>query len=222
MSRDECVNADWRTIGFEDGANGQAPGRIGDHRKACASHNVVPDRDAYLSGYQEGNQSYCTSERGQRDAQYGNRSNDLCSVNTDYPAGYQEGLASYCTFDVGYEAGLSGEEYLRVCPQEIEKDFLIGYELGSETYRISQAIIELESQVAHIIGLQTDNDRLIEELQHEAVFNRELKVAERVEILADIDSLKDTNEDLDAEHAALDVEIERLYHARRKLDGIEE
>ncbi len=41
---------------------------------------------------------------------------------------------------LGYQAGLNGEEYLRVCPIEIEDDFLIGYDLGFQTLRISDAI----------------------------------------------------------------------------------
>ncbi len=222
MSRDECVNADWRTIGFEDGANGRAPGRIGEHRKACASHNVVPDRDAYLSGHEEGNQTYCTFERGQRDGQYGSRTNDLCSTNTDYPAGYQEGLVTYCTFDVGYQAGLNGEEYLRVCPPETETDFLTGFELGIEIHHITQAIIDLESQVDLIISTLKENVTLIEDLQHEAVFNRDLTVAERVEILAEIKSLNEANEELEAELETFEIEISRLYHERSQLDNIEE
>lgn len=222
MSRDECVNADWRTIGFEDGANGNAPGRIGEHRKACASHDIVPNRDAYLAGYDEGNQTFCTFERGQREGQYGYRSNDLCAANTDYPAGYQDGLVTYCTYDLGYQEGLRGEEYLRVCPRESEMNFLAGYEFGTEVYNVSQAIIGLESEVEDIISVQAKNDVLIEELQHEIVFNTELNVPERLEIVADINSLNEANKDLEAEHVNRDIEIVSLQRELRRLEGIEE
>jgi hypothetical protein len=222
MSRDECVNADWRTIGFEDGANGKPPGRIGDHRKACASHDIVPNRDTYLTGYDEGNQTFCTFERGQREGQYGYRSNDLCAANTDYPAGRQDGLVTYCTYNVGYQAGLSGEEYLRVCPRGSEMDFLAGYEFGTEVYNLSQAIIGLELQVEDIIGVQAKNDVLIEELQHEIVFNEELNVADRLEIIADIKSLNNANKDLESDHLTIDVEIAHLQRELWRLQGIEE
>ena len=217
MSRDECVNADWRTIGFEDGSNGAAPGRIGNHRKACASHNIVPDRDNYLAGYQEGNQLFCTFERGQREGQYGNRANDLCAIDTSYPAGYQEGQITYCTYDMGYQAGLNGEEYLRVCPSETEANFLAGYDFGTEVHRLSQEISEQEARLVEIVNFQKENDTLIEELRHEAVFNRELSAEERVEILADIKALDKSNEELEAEYEAIGIEISRLHRKRQRL-----
>lgn len=46
LSKDECVNADWRLIGYEDGSNGAGRVRIGQHRKACADHGVVPKTSA--------------------------------------------------------------------------------------------------------------------------------------------------------------------------------
>ena len=222
LSRDECLNADWRTIGFEDGANGKAAGRIGAHRKACASHDVVPDRDAYLAGHQAGNSVFCTFDRGQQDGQYGNRTNGLCGNNTDYPEGYQQGLATYCTYEVGYQAGLNGEEYLRVCPIEIEDDFLMGYDLGFQTFLISDAISELASQVEHIINAQAANDQLIEELQRDAVFNRDLKATERVEMLAEIKSLNVANKDLEAERTAIEIELRGLQNDLARLNGNEQ
>jgi hypothetical protein len=42
----------------------------------------------------------------------------------------------------------------------------------------------LASQAVHIINAQAANDQLIEELQPDAVFNRDLKATERLEMLA--------------------------------------
>ena len=33
MGKDECLSADWRTIGFEDGAGGYPASRIGQYRQ---------------------------------------------------------------------------------------------------------------------------------------------------------------------------------------------
>ena len=159
---------------------------------------------------------------GQKDGQYGNRTNGLCTNNTDYPEGYQQGLSTYCTYEVGYQTGLNGEEYLRVCPIEIEDDFLIGYERGFQTFRISDAISELASQAEHIINAQAANDQLIEELQRDAVFNRDLKATERIEMLAEIKSLNDANKDLEAERTAIEIELRGLQNDLARLNGNEQ
>ncbi len=47
MGKDECLTSNWRSIGYEDGARGYPPERIGNHRKACAKHSVSPDLQTY-------------------------------------------------------------------------------------------------------------------------------------------------------------------------------
>lgn len=66
MSRDQCVAADWRTIGYEDGLHGFPPDRIGAHRIACAKHQVVPDLVAYSEGRERGLREYCQPRNGFR------------------------------------------------------------------------------------------------------------------------------------------------------------
>ena len=46
LDKQECRLADWRMIGYEDGAAGRSGTRIGDHRAACAQHGVIPDMAA--------------------------------------------------------------------------------------------------------------------------------------------------------------------------------
>jgi len=64
LDKDECLNADWRSIGYEDGARGYAASRIGSHRKACAKHGVAPDFERYEQGRLEGLREYCTPRTG--------------------------------------------------------------------------------------------------------------------------------------------------------------
>ena len=49
-----------------------------------------------------------------------------------YQAGRAEGLRTYCTVENGYDVGYSGRRYQRVCPPELEPDFLQGYALGRD------------------------------------------------------------------------------------------
>jgi hypothetical protein len=64
LSPEQCRNADWRQIGYADGASGLPGSRIQDHASACAKAGTKPDLDAYLSGRMEGLVSYCQPENG--------------------------------------------------------------------------------------------------------------------------------------------------------------
>ena len=95
MNESECLNADWRIIGMEDGADGHLPSYLGEHRTACASYNVRPNLDAYMQGHQLGVQQYCTPSNGYNVGKQGKTYNGVCP-----PEREAEFLAAY---DHGYE-----------------------------------------------------------------------------------------------------------------------
>ena len=64
LNRDECLQADWRRIGYVDGTEGESSSRINEHAKACASYGIRPNLDLYLAGRKEGLLSYCQPENG--------------------------------------------------------------------------------------------------------------------------------------------------------------
>lgn len=64
LSKEECLNANWKTIGYEDGSQGKSETTIQSHRKACAKINVSPDLNQYLSGHKEGARVYCKKSTG--------------------------------------------------------------------------------------------------------------------------------------------------------------
>ena len=59
MNREECLIADWRSVGFEDGRDGELTSYVRQHRKACAEHGVTPDLEQYLAGHSQGIAEYC-------------------------------------------------------------------------------------------------------------------------------------------------------------------
>lgn len=85
MSSDECINGDWMTIGFEDGARGYTTERIGQHRKACAKHGVSPDFAAYRRGREQGLVEYCQPGRGFDIGSNGGSYSGVCSANLEGP-----------------------------------------------------------------------------------------------------------------------------------------
>ena len=67
--------ADWRQIGYADGAQGLSGARIDDHAKACAEVGVRPNLDEYLRGRSQGLFSYCQPENGFTVGRRGEREN---------------------------------------------------------------------------------------------------------------------------------------------------
>lgn len=97
LSEEECLTADWFSIGFEDGANGYPSNRIGSHREACAKHGVTPDLRQYQDGHEEGLLSFCTARNGFSKARNGYQYSGICppSLEPEFLDGYQAGREIY-------------------------------------------------------------------------------------------------------------------------------
>ncbi len=93
LNKAECRNADWRTIGYEDGARGASAARIGQHREACADHGIVPDLTAYRQGRDEGLRQYCRAQNGFRLGEKGAAYAGVCpaDVEPEFQAAYEAG-----------------------------------------------------------------------------------------------------------------------------------
>ncbi len=78
LDKDECLNADWFSIGYEDGAKGYKASRISSHRKACAKHGIAPDFTTYERGRQEGLGEWCTPRKGYQLGVNGRQYNGVC------------------------------------------------------------------------------------------------------------------------------------------------
>lgn len=78
LNESECRSADWRTIGYEDGALGESAARIGKHRQACASHGIAPNLAAYQQGREEGLRQFCRPQNGFRLGEQGVPYRGIC------------------------------------------------------------------------------------------------------------------------------------------------
>jgi len=217
MSRDECLTADWETVGYEDGASGQPRQRIGDHRKACAGHGVTPDRAAYDRGYEDGIASFCSHNRGLQAARQGQRSASVCPRETAYSRGYAEGLDSYCTFDSGFDEGQAGREYRRVCPGHLEDDFLAGYRDGSYIFDLRSKRDDLARRLDRLTKDREKADKRIEEIVSTIGNNDDLTREERIELLDESERLRDRNEERAAERVELEFELDETEDELERL-----
>lgn len=97
LTPDECLYADWRGIGYEDGVQGRAPEFLSHHRQACAKVGVTPDVDAYRAGRDDGIDVFC---RPANAYQLGREGYSYTGVCPDYSEGaflaaYGDGLAVF-------------------------------------------------------------------------------------------------------------------------------
>ena len=97
MDKNECLVADWRLIGFQDGAQGKSAATIGTYRKDCADYHVAPDLDAYQAGRSEGLLQYCAPANGYRLGTAGRAYNAVCPAGTEraFRAAYNTGRDIY-------------------------------------------------------------------------------------------------------------------------------
>ena len=93
MSEDECLTADWRSVGYEDGSIGRAAGNIGRHREACAKFGVTPDLESYNRGRADGLGVFCRPSNGFRLGRNGAEYGAVCpqSLELAFQNSYRSG-----------------------------------------------------------------------------------------------------------------------------------
>jgi len=64
-----------------------------------------------------------------------------------YYRGRDQGLKIYCTQDKGFDLGILGEKYNHICPQELESNFLAGYNKGQKANNSRSKISTLEQRL---------------------------------------------------------------------------
>ena len=161
MSADECATADWRTIGYEDGAAGLEASAISRHRKACAKHGVTANFDAYEAGRHEGLRQYCRPANGYKVGRKGTTYNGVCPRDME-----DEFLAAY---EDGYE-----HFRLQKAVQDIQRDIrrvdrdLVGAHAELETLEIDLVADGIDStERSRILDETKYMSRVIGDLEHE-------------------------------------------------------
>lgn len=93
LSKEQCLQGDWRAIGYIDGADGRPMSRIEDHAKACEKTGVAPDMSLYVQGRDQGLMRYCTEMNGFRVGREGHSYAGVCPppVEPEFLGGYADG-----------------------------------------------------------------------------------------------------------------------------------
>lgn len=95
MSAEECKVADWRALGFSDGAGGNY--RFNDRQEDCARRGFASDLDAYRVGNAEGIRQYCTPFNGFRRGLGGASYNGFCppDLHEGFMVAHADGYRAY-------------------------------------------------------------------------------------------------------------------------------
>lgn len=81
MSPQQCQVADWKSLGYQDGAAGRAISYYGRREKDCAEAGVRADLEAYNHGRFDGLRVYCTPASGWRAAMDGKSYEGVCPAD---------------------------------------------------------------------------------------------------------------------------------------------
>ena len=120
-------------IGYDFGLKGKK------YLQVCKNKKTETE---FLKGYKAGDKK-CLYEDGYATALNG-KINDLSSSSCqklskkpgenlkEYTKGYKKGLKEFCTYQIGYNTGLKGVAYNKICSKNLERNFLKGYIKGDK------------------------------------------------------------------------------------------
>jgi len=97
LNKEECMVANWRLIGYQDGVAGKSSSAVGTYREDCAEYAVVPDLDAYQAGRAEGLLEYCKADNSYRLGKSGRGFPVVCPshLEADLRMAYNQGREIY-------------------------------------------------------------------------------------------------------------------------------
>lgn len=182
LSESQCVASDWRTVGYSDGLKGVPASQLLKHQNACVKHGVVPDRDEYLAGWNEGIEQHCQPDNGFAVGERGAGYNNLC------PEHLQE--AFYAAYQDGRQLYLARTEISRLERQVSQKQYRLK-QLKAELSSAESDLVSDETTAAHRVELLSKTKELAQEQGQLEAQIQDLKVEIGVKSER-LDSLRNT------------------------------
>lgn len=144
MSQQQCLNTNWREVGFLDGASGKLPQDLSHADADCSQYGIRVPVNVYQSGFNAGAKQFCTPTyaQGVIDGQAGKGAGEMdgrlgfcqqvhLNLNLGaYEQGRQKGLTSFCTYENGNLYGREGNALPEVCPKYLQARFNAGWVNG--------------------------------------------------------------------------------------------
>lgn len=141
MTSAQCAVADWKALGYQDGASGRALERFVARQEACVAAGYGADQVAYMAGRREGLWNWCQPERAFQLGFEGASYNGVCPIDLDgvFRDAHGEGLRAYHALSA-LRSAESSVSSLRSEREDIER--------------------KIDANEAGLIASQTDDERL--------------------------------------------------------------
>lgn len=97
MNEDECRVANWESIGYQSGVNGQSYSVLSEYQSACSKY-VFVDTAAFDRGRRTGADVYCTNDNGFSFGANGSAVSDVCRMSSNqanFSMYYKRGKTKY-------------------------------------------------------------------------------------------------------------------------------
>lgn len=117
VTENQCYAGDWESLGYRDGAEGLRSSQLLEHQEACGPYGVVPDRQAYIAGWQAGSNEYCQPNSAFEIGELGYGHSNICAADMQqaFTAAYRQGRQLYLARrDVQNLESLIGEREARL------------------------------------------------------------------------------------------------------------
>ncbi|MEE4300643.1 MAG: DUF2799 domain-containing protein [Pseudomonadales bacterium] len=185
VSESQCLAGDWETIGFRDGSSGLSSTRLLEHQDACVQHGVIPERELYLAGWNEGVHRFCQPDNGFAIGERGAGHANVCpdELAAAFGAAWRDGrllhdaradLAASRREVQRAEARLEkiGEEILASGTAQLDETLTPQQriELVAETQRLMEERVRLETELPELRALVRASERDLEDLERSLAF----------------------------------------------------
>lgn len=83
LKKGDCLEGDWASIGYKDGAAGhRSTVQLEGHKRACARYKVAPNKAVYDIGYKKGLSQFCTKPSAYAHGVKGKEYFGVCPAST--------------------------------------------------------------------------------------------------------------------------------------------
>jgi len=146
LNKEECIQANWSSIGYQDGSQGESKARLSEHVKACRKHGITPDATLYQRGYKNGIKIFCRADNGYQQGIDKEQYQGICpsSLQTAFLAQYIKGLkVALEGLDIKYDQVTSDLDYAKLKRARLKE--------GKSPKKIDQEIDYLQSNQTDIL-----------------------------------------------------------------------
>jgi hypothetical protein len=91
LNEDQCRDANWQQLGYDDGQAGRHASHIDLHRQACQRHNLPIQAEEWRAGWEIGIRQYCTPQNGLNEGRAGRSYANSCpdDLRADFEDAYR-------------------------------------------------------------------------------------------------------------------------------------